>query len=222
MKCSQAQKMINDHIDNLLGHREVKKLEAHLEKCEACRNLLIDMKALVSKARQLEAVEPSEASWLSIKKELIGKDRKVIAQHKERGLFFNFFPNPQRLAIAAGIFLGIFSLTFLFYYGLPFIKNGTDDPTKYALIHFKEAEQHYQIAIAALNRTMPDQYAKLPPDLAAVFKKNMTIIDDSIRVCQTAIKKHPENQEANAHLMICYKKKIELLNEIRNMAMEAS
>lgn len=222
MKCSKAQRLINDHVDNLLGSRDIQRLETHIKECDECRNLLVEMKELVNKAKQLEAVEPSENTWLAIKKQLIEKDRKAVAQHKEKGLFFNLFPNPQRLAVAVSLFLAVISFALLFYYGLPYIKNGTDDPARYALNHFKEAEQHYQLAIEALNKTMPDQYAKLPPDLAAVFKQNLAIIDDSIRVCQAAIKKHPENQEANAHLMICYKKKIELLNEIRNIAMETS
>ena len=87
--------------------------------------------------------------------------------------------------------------------------------------HFQEAENHYQMAIKSLNKNMPDYEAKLPPELAEVFNENLKIIDQSIQVCQAAIREHPDNEAATALLMTCYKKKIELLNEIRNLAMQA-
>ena len=87
--------------------------------------------------------------------------------------------------------------------------------------HFREAEQHYRSAIDALNQAISDQNAKLSPELSAVFKKNLEIIDDSIRACQVAIAEYPKNQEANDYLMLCYRKKIKLLNEIKSLTMQS-
>ena len=215
MRCSQAQRLINDHIDNLLERRQVQKLEGHLQKCPRCRNLLIEMVSIVNEAKQLETIQPSEDLWPAIKEKIPGKDRKAIIRPQERRPLFGLIPYPAGLTFAVSALLAAIILVSLFYYGFPLIRNGENDPEKIALNHLKEAEQHYQFAIDALNRAISDQKAKLGPELTAVFKRNLEIIDDSIRACQEAINASPENRVANAYLLICYRKKLELLNEIK-------
>jgi len=221
MKCSQAHKHISEYIDGLLDESAVHQLEEHLETCENCSGLLADMTSLLKDARQLETVQPSEGVWLSIRKELIQKEQKAETGQTHISEFFNFFKYPRGLAIASSALLVLIISTFIFYLGLPFFTNGSSDPMKVAHHHFEKAEKHYQIAINSLEKNMPDYEAKLPPDLAAVFNENLEIIDQSIQVCQVAIREHPDNEAANALLMACYKKKIELLNEIRHLAMQA-
>jgi len=199
----------------------VHQLEAHLDKCQNCSGLLAEMTSLVKKARQMEKVQPSEGVWLSIRKGLIQKEEKTRTRLTQISEFFNFIKYPRGLAIASSAFLVIIISTFIFYYGLPFLTNDPNDPMKVAHHHFEEAEKHYQIAINSLKQNISDYEAKLPPELAAVFNENLEIIDQSIQVCQAAIREHPDNEPANALLMACYKKKIELLNEIRNLATQA-
>jgi hypothetical protein len=221
MRCSQAQRLISDYIDGLLKKSKAKELERHMQQCMECSNLFVEMKSLVGEARDLKEVQPSDDVWISIKEHMTTRERKSPSQRDRKREISSFFRYPQGLAIASGAFLAIIIFTFLLYYGLPFSKKGSNDPARYALQHFEEAERHYQLAIDALVSTMPDYKEKLPPDLAAVFKENLAIIDNSIRVCQAAIQKHPGDKTANALLMACYRKKIELLNEIRDLAMRA-
>jgi hypothetical protein len=221
MKCSQAHKRISEYIDGLLDESAVHQLEAHLEKCENCSGLLAEMTSLVKDARQMEKVQPSEGVWLSIRKELIKKEQQSENRLAQISDFFNVIKYPRGLAIATSALLLLIISTFIFYNGLPFLTNDPNDPMKVAHHHFEEAEKHYQIAINSLKKNMPDYEAKLPPDLLTVFNENLKIIDQSIQVCQAAIREHPDNEAANALLMACYKKKIELLNEIRNLAIQA-
>lgn len=221
MKCSQAQKLISDYIDGLLEESKAHKLERHMHKCAECSKLFVEMKSLVSEARNLKKVEPSDDVWLSIKHRMTTRDKKASSKHYDKREPLSLFRFPQGLAIASGALVAIMVLTLLLYHGLPFLEDESNDPAQYALQHFEEAEKHYQLAINALVRSMPDYKEKLPPDLAAVLKENLAIIDDSIRICQAAIQEHPGDKAANALLMACYKKKIELLNEIRDLAMQA-
>jgi hypothetical protein len=221
MKCSQAQRLISDYIDGLLKESRVYELEKHIHNCVECSNLFDEMKSLVGEARNLKEIEPSDDVWLSIKQHVTSKDRKASSKRQEEREILSFFRYPQGLAIASGALLAIMVFTFLLYYRLPFVNTNSNDPAQYALQQFEEAEKHYQLAIDALVRTMPDYKEKLPPDLAAVLKDNLVIIDNSIRICQTAIKEHPGDKAANALLMACYRKKIELLNEIRDLAIKA-
>ena len=221
MKCSRAQRLMIDYLDGLLRESKTQELEKHMEKCTDCSNLFVEMKSLVGEARNLNKVEPSEEVWLSIKHHMTTKDRKSHSKQKKKREILSFFPYHRALAIASGALLAIMVFTFLLYHGLPFLEMESSDPTKQALHHFEEAQKHYQLAINALVRTMPDYKAKLPPDLAAVFKENLAIIDNSIRICQAAIRKYPDDKAANSLLMACYKKKIELLNEMRDLTMRS-
>jgi hypothetical protein len=221
MRCSKARILINDHVDHLLEREQVQKLEGHLQKCPRCRDLLAEMMSVVNEAKQLEIIPPSEDLWPAIRNKIEGKNRKAVIRLPEKRPFFGFSLYPARLAYAVSTLLAAIILVSLFYYGLPFIRNGKNDLSKNELDNFKVAEQQYQAAIEALDKAISDQKAKLSPELAAVFKTNLEIIDDSIRACRAAMGKRRENRVANAHLLICYRKKMELLNEIKNITMQS-
>lgn len=221
MKCSQAHKRISEYIDGLLDESAIHQLETHLETCENCTSLLAEMKSFVNQAKRLVPVQPSENVWLSIRKGLIRKEHQTETKQLQFGALFHFIKTARGLAIASSALLVIIISTVVFYYHIPVLTNDPNDSIKVAQHHFEEAEKHYQMAIKSLNKELTDYEAKLPPDLLTVFNENLEIIDQSIKVCRAAIREHPENEAVNALLMACYKKKVELLNEIRNLAMQA-
>lgn len=221
MRCSKAQILINDHVDHLLDRRNVEKLEGHLQKCPRCRDLLAEMLSMVNEAKRLEMPPLSEDLWPAIRNKIEGKHRIPVIRLPEKRSFFGFSRYPARLAYAVSTLLAVIILVSLFYYNFPFIRSVKNDLEESELNHFKVAEQHYQSAIEALDKTISDQSAKLSPELAVVFKQNLEIINNSIRACQAAMGEHPENQLANAHLLICYRKKMELLNEMKNITMQS-
>ena len=221
MRCSKAQILINDHIDHLLDDRKVQKLEGHLQKCPHCRDLHAEMLLMVNEAKQLEMIPPSEDLWPTIRDKIEEKHGKAFIRVPEKRPFFSFSLYPARLAYAVSILLAAIILVSLFYYGLPLIRNGRNDLDKKELDHLKVAEQNYQTAIITLDKAISDQNVKLSPELAAVFKTNLEIIDVSIRACKAAMGKHRENRMVNIHLLMCYRKKMELLNEIKNVMMQS-
>ena len=109
----------------------------------------------------------------------------------------------------------------LFYYGTPFIRNDGSIPGQVASNQFKEVDRQYQLAIEALNQAISEQNVELSPDLAAVFEENLEIIDDAIQSFRTAMNEYPEDQEANEYLLICYRKKLELLGEMKDLMMRS-
>jgi gas vesicle protein len=215
MRCSKAQILINDYIDHLLDRRQVEKLEGHLQKCSRCRDLLAEMISMVNEAKQLKTAPLSEDLWPAIRNKLEGKHREAVILLPKKRPFFSFPRYQVRWAYAASTLLAVIILVSLFYYGL---KNERGENE---LDHFKAAEQQYQAAIETLNQAISDQKSQLSPELAAIFKQNLEIIDNSIRACQAAMDEHQENRVANAHLLICYRKKMELLNEMKNIAMQS-
>ena len=92
-----------------------------------------------------------------------------------------------------------------------FSKNLEERTKAFAINHLDKAEQHYQSAIEALGKAIEDSNMELGPELASVFKENLEIIDNSIRVCKTAVEKHPDSTEARKFLLI----------EIKDLTMHA-
>ena len=216
MKCSKAQILINDYVDNLLEPGQVQRLENHMERCANCRNFFLDMNSIVKDAKGLDNLNPSEDLWFVIKRQVLRENRT-----QEKGLSGNFRLYFRSHAFALSTLLVIMLLAPILYYGLPRTGNKTYGPGKIALKNFRIAEQQYQSAIEVLDKAIDAQATRLSPELMAVFKRNLAIIDESIRICKKAIKESPEVSETNRLLLICYRKKIELLNEVKDMTMHS-
>lgn len=217
MKCSKAQRLINDYVDNLLDIKDIRILKSHLQECKECRDLLNDLGTIVKNAKEMEGVQSSRDSWPEIKREVLRKNSTG------RNSFLEKFPlYSGRWSFALSALLVIVVFTPLIYFGFNYFGNSGNNQERIAINHLKKAEQHYQSAIEALDRAIEIRDVELSPELAAVFRKNLEIIDDSIRTCKTAVERSPENTEARKFLLICYRKKIELLNEIRDLTMQRS
>ena len=216
MRCSRAQKLINDYIDNLLKPGEVQELENHLAGCGDCSDLLRDMESIVKNAGELESPDPSGDLWPVIKRQALRKNREITAQKK--GLWGNL-PLYSRGPVLATLLVIMLFIPVL-YYTLPYLRADRDQG-EIQLDNFKIAEEQYQSAIEALDNAIGPKYARLDPELAAVFKKNLAIIDESIRICKKSIAEYPETSEADKLLLICYRKKVELLNEIKDITMQS-
>jgi hypothetical protein len=212
--------LISDHVDHLLESEQARELEGHLQGCPRCRDLFAEMLSLRNEARQLEIAPPPEDLWPAIRDRIEEKHRKPVARLTEKKPLFSFAPHPSRLFYGAGAVLAAVILVSLFYYKIPFLTNERYNPDKNQLGQFELAERQYQAAIETLDKAISDQRARLNPEMAGVFRANLEIIDGSIRACRVALREHPGNQLANVHLLMCYRKKVELLNEMSSMTMQ--
>ncbi len=217
MRCAKAQRLISDHIDKLLNGRQTQVLEQHLKECPACTELLNGMRMIAGEAKNMEAVLPSENLWAGIENQIHKNDRKSRSRPSGMRWSFRFSLYSRELAFSVSGFLAGLVLMTLFYYGIPFIQKDKSIPGQVASNQFKEVERHYQLAIEDLNQAISEQNVELSPELAAVFEENLEIIDDAIRSFRTAMNEHPEDQEANEYLLICYRKKLELLGEMKDL-----
>jgi predicted anti-sigma-YlaC factor YlaD len=221
MRCAKAQRLISDHIDKLLDGGQTQALERHLKACTACTELLNDMQMIAGEAKDMASVLPSENLWAGIKNQILKNDRKSRSRQSEIRWLFRFSLYSRELAFSASGFLAGLVLMTLFYYGTPFIQNDRRIPGRVASNQFKEVERHYQLAIEVLNQAISKQNVELGPELATVFEENLEIIDDAIRSFRTAMNEYPEDQEANEYLLICYRKKLELLGEMKDLMMRS-
>ncbi|RJQ85946.1 MAG: zf-HC2 domain-containing protein [Desulfobacteraceae bacterium] len=221
MRCSKVQRLISDYIDDLLESRQVQELELHLQRCQRCSGVLDEMRSIVNGAKGLKMAAPAENLWPAIRDGVERKRKKPFIRMPGKKPFFGFPLHPARPAYAAGAVLAVVFIVSVLYYGLPFIQQGSSGHalSKDEQDQLQLAGQHYQAAIDALAKAVSDQKTTLNPEIAAVFDENLKIIDDSIRACKAALKERQDNRVANLHLLICYRKKVELLNELRNVEM---
>jgi len=224
MRCSQARRLISDYIDNELGNKQTVKLEDHLQNCLQCKDLFNEMRTITSEAKHFEHLSPHADLWPAIRNRIAKDNHTAGIRISGKRRLDNYFRIPLPAAFPLGAVLASVIIAMFFYYGIPSIQNHEfikreENPQKVALIHFKEAEQHYQLAIRALNSAISGRQMGLDPELVEVFRQNLEIIDNSIRICRTTVRTHPDSLDANIYLLACYRKKIGLLNEIRNVTM---
>ena len=221
MRCLKAQKLISDHTDNLLKGRQTQALEQHLKECSACKELLNEMRMIAREAKNLESVLPSEDLWERIESRIPEKSRRSRSRLSGIGRFFRFSVYSRELAFSgSGLLAGLVLMT-LFYYSTPFMRNDRSITGQVTSNQFEEVDRQYQLAIEALNQAILEQNVELSPDLAAVFEENLEIIDDAIRSFRTAMNEYPADQRANEYLLICYRKKLELLGEMKDLMMRS-
>lgn len=221
MKCAKAQRLISNHTDKLLNGRQTHALGQHLKECPACTELLNEMRMIVREAKNMKSVLPSENLWAAIEGEIIRNEQKSRNDVDGIGRFFQFSSYSREWAFSMiGLLAGLVLMT-LFYYGIPFIQNDKGIPGQIVSNQFKQVDLHYQLAIEALNQAISEQKVGLSPELTAVFEENLEIIDEAIRSFRTAMNEYPQDQEANEYLLICYKKKLELLGEMKELMMRS-
>ena len=221
MRCEKAQRLISDHTDKLLNGHQTQALEQHLKECAACTELFNEIQMIVREAKNMKSVLPSEKLWTGIQNQIDRSERKHRNWASEIGQFFRFPLYSRELAFSvSGLLAGLVLMT-LFYYGIPLIQNDKSIPEQLASNQFAEVDRHYQLAIEALNQAISEQNVDLSPELAAVFEKNLEIIDEAIRSSRMVMNEHPEDQEANEYLLICYRKKLELLGEMKDLMMRS-
>jgi len=216
--------LISEYISHELDQGKIGRLEDHLGSCGSCRRLLKDMEEIVNTAADLETVSPSAGIWSSIQK-AAGKPKSRAYGSAVPEWVANIFPMPKPLAYAVSILFAALILTGLFYRHSPFLRDTemfaeSESPTELAANHLMEAERHYRLAIAELSRSLDEVESKMDLELEKVFQENIRIIDQSILVCRNALKQYPEDLDAKLYLLASYRKKIDLLTEMRRIDMQ--
>jgi len=223
MRCSRAHRLISDYISRELDQERIRRLEDHLESCASCRRLMEDLDDIVNAAAELETVSPSSDIWSSIQKG-IGKPRNEAYGAALRNWAAGIFPMPRPLAVAMSIMLAGLILTGLFYRHAPFLRDTrvlTREESRSEAVadHLMEAERHYRLAIAELSRSLNGVKGRMDPELERVFSENIAIIDQSILACRNALKQYPGDLDTQLYLLASYRKKIDLLTDMRETSM---
>jgi tetratricopeptide (TPR) repeat protein len=219
MKCSKAQELIGDLLEGTIGSDDKTRLDEHCEKCPDCREIRTDFGAIAEQAKGLSKFEPAEGLWPRI---LAGvrADRREKAARKIQTVSWPerlFGRGRPRYAFAAALALLLVVIGGAVVALKPW-KTGTGPAPlggeAYTMAKLEEAESHYKLAIQALTEAVSGQKNGLDPQMAALFEKDLKVIDEAILACRSAVASDPSDVTARVYLLGAYKEKVDFLDNI--------
>ncbi len=216
MRCRKAMEYISRSIDGELSERETARLEPHLAACAECRALQSDLKAIVGRAAELAAPEPSERVWLRIKAGLTAgarPDRQPLFGLSLPALRYAGAAALALILVASGLVLGR-------RLGREDIRMGPEDREAYTLAKLDEAERYYEKAIQSLTEAFAAEKGALAPQVAELFERNLSVVDATIQTCRRAVLEEPDDLEARNYLLAAYTRKLTLLDSALDLQRE--
>ena len=120
-ECDRFADALAAMVDEAIEPRDRRRVDAHLAGCEACRELLADLRAIRSLAATLEPIEPPARVWRDVRRRVAAEGRapRVAARWWSRrsfggagpiraaGLRSRWSVGGTALAAAAGILLAV-------------------------------------------------------------------------------------------------------------------
>jgi len=214
MKCERCQLLVDDYVDGTLAAGERDAVDAHLSGCADCRAMAADFRAIRSTAESLERHVPSVRAWANI---------AAAVEHERSRSFLARFVSWQPLAVAATLLLLVGGTSWVIWNRVSTSDSApraaataaaTDPELAQTVEHeLKLAEEHYQNAIAGLEKITRSESDSLDPQVAAVLQKNLEVIDQAIGESRAALQTQPTSDVAQESLFEALRNKVVLLQE---------
>jgi anti-sigma factor RsiW len=195
---------LDDYVDNVLPPSERAAVEAHLATCDACRELAAGLRSVVAAVSTLKPVEPPRAAWSRLEQTIRSERRGMRA------------PRWPWLAAAAVLVLATFAglkLAGVWQKPSPGTALAPATDAQAVEAELLQAEQHYQNAIAGLERIASAGSESLDPQTASTLQKNLAVVDQAISESRAALRTQPGSEPAQQSLLENFKTKIALLQD---------
>jgi anti-sigma factor RsiW len=230
MSCQDYSAALAEFVDGALDPTRQRELERHVEGCAACRALLADLKSIQAAAFTLDRIELPAHILPALKARIAEEPLPASGGRLLR------FPGSRAawaawMAAAAALIAittaGLFSLM---RPAGPHSDEQTvqapppDSPDAVATVQaeLRAATEHYEKAIQQLEQIAKSDNAALDPQVAAVFQKNLQVIDQAINESQAALQSQPTSADVQESLFDAMRSKVallqqtvELINEMR-------
>lgn len=228
MTCEQFAEVVADLVDGRLDPAAERAADRHAEGCEACRALVADLRTIAAAAFTLDRVEPSTRVWERIQDRL---EHERVEPRAPRLLAWPLTRTAWGLWAGAAAALLLATIVGL----MPLLqrRDTADTVAQQPVVEGHElvdsvqadlqaAEAHYEKAISGLEEIARTEGGALEPQVAAVFQKNLQVIDQAIGESREALKAQPASTEVQDGLFDSMRTKVallqqtvELINEMR-------
>lgn len=209
--------------DEDLSPRERKDIDQHLERCAECRTVLAELREVAARAASLEDTRPAADLWPGITTR-IGSSAVVPFRTKTRRSIT--FTIPQLIAAGLALMVVTGGMVWSLRSGgsradiPPMVASEGRDTPQPLPANF--ADEHYEAAIADLEKTLEAGRSSLDPQTVRVLEENLLAIDRAIEQSRAALAKDPANRFLNTHLASARQRKLALLRSATALASSKS
>jgi len=197
---------LNDYVDEALPATERAAVESHVASCASCREMVSGLRSVVAAAAALKPTEPPRGAWGRLEREIRRRNGGMRATRW------------AWLAAAAALVLATFAGLRLAGVwqkpAAPGVAAVSPAPNAEAVqAELLQALQHYQNAVAGIERIASDGKGSLDPETATTLEKNLAVVDQAINESRAALKAQPDSEPAQQSLLESFKAKIALLQD---------
>jgi anti-sigma factor RsiW len=230
MSCRDYSEAIAEFVDGALDPARQRELERHVEGCAACRALVADLKSIQAAAFTLDRVELPPHILPALRARMA---EEPIPASRGRLLAFPA-SRPARLAwLAAAAALVVITAAGMLSLRSPDATHTADqtaattpvdanDAVASVQAELQLATEHYEKAIQQLEQIARSENGALDPQVAAVFQRNLQVIDQAIGESRAALQTQPASADVQESLFDAMRSKVallqqtvELINEMR-------
>lgn len=204
-----------NHIDEWIEGQEVPGARDHSRTCANCRGLAEDLGTIRLAAVTLPEADPDPSPhiWAALRTHLQeeGLIRSGVALQlpHRTGWFDSIFSLIPRPALATA-YIGALVITGFVLSGPVHMRNGQDRWRERT--QRTSAELNSQLEVA--EQTAMSSLVSFSPDVTADLRKNLSIVDNDIALCEKSVQETPESEIARDYLYSAYQQKADLLAQI--------
>lgn len=196
MTCTEFQQVLPDLLEGQAGGEST----AHLQSCNACAELVADLRAICDEAQHLPLAEPSDRVWANIQRTLEAEGL-VRTPMQAGGILFQpsrqwspfkwLAPISAVLALAAGVFV---------YSNRRPTQVAVNPPVSASLPQSQAGNSGADLDDEQL-------LAQVAPPMRAAYADNLKSVNSFIRDAQQDLEQNPDDEEARHFLMDAYEQK---------------
>jgi len=209
MNCSELETRIDPFVDGELDEAARLDVERHLERCDACRAAVEELRSLLRDAESLpRAIEPPRDLFPAIRSTLSRGGPHSRAWLGWAGLAASLLI----LLTAAALFLGPREAQ------APAAAESPLPAASFATSRYLAAEDEYRRATEQLLAALEERKAGLAPETVEVVERNLQIIDAAIAEVKTALDADPADSRNGEFLTALQRQKIQLLRRASRLS----
>ena len=231
MTCDALLDRASEYVDGLVEGEALAELEAHLAACAACRALVGDLERVKREAGRLDRVTPPDHAWSRIADRLqadpafamtsaTSPTRRPAQVSQPTGRSLAWLALAAALVLAVGAAL-VYVVRYPANAGVSPATSSVqsdanaapEDPVQAIEKDLQLAATHYERAINNLEQVAAAADTPLDPEVMAMLRKNLQVIDGAINESRTALRAQPDSQLAQESLFDAFRRKVALLQD---------
>jgi anti-sigma factor RsiW len=227
MDCQEITTRLSAYIDGALPPAERGAVAAHLDACSGCRGVVRDLERVRAAARQLGPIAPPDHLIL----EIAGQIRLEQAPAPAPDRHVPAMPVPRRRHVALewlGLAAALVIITIGAYLFVrqplpaePAAGNAAANGSVQSVTdELQLAMQHYENAIAELEKLARSDTGDLDPAVAEAIALNIRAIDQAIAESRGALTNDPQSEPARESLFDALRRKVGALQATVNLVNE--